>query len=90
MGWIGNIFIIAGLFLVGEKQRKAFLFTIIGELIWAVKSAYQAQWDLLFVTLIFAALAGRNWFKWGPTYAKEGSCKTRCACRKDQTEDPAG
>jgi hypothetical protein len=64
MGWIGNIFLIIGLWLIGYKKRVAFIFTIIGESIWIYYSINSNQLDLAFICLLFAILAGRNFFMW--------------------------
>lgn len=65
LGWTGNVFIIIGLWLVGNKARKAFIFSLIGEAIWVVYSLNKNLYDLAFICAIFAALALRNWFAWG-------------------------
>lgn len=64
-GWLGNIFIVIGLWFVGDRKRSAFIFTIIGELIWAGYAMHLGMWDLAIICLVFALLALRNWFKWG-------------------------
>ncbi len=64
MGWIGNIFIIIGLWLAGDKNKIAFLFSVVGELIWCGYSLYIKMYDLAFVCAVFAAIALRNYIKW--------------------------
>lgn len=64
MTWIANILIIIGLFLVGEKSKYAFLFTIIGESIWTIVAFTLEQYDLAFICVVFTLLAIRNWWKW--------------------------
>lgn len=46
MGWIANIFIVIGLWKQGSKVAVAYLFTIIGESIWAIISIYKHQKEL--------------------------------------------
>lgn len=65
MGWIGNILIWLGLWLVGRKDRKAFLFTIVGELVWVAYAAYYQWWDLSLSCIVFAAISAKNWVIWG-------------------------
>lgn len=65
MGWIGNILIWIGLFLVGKKSRNAFLWTIAGELIWVFYAAVCGWWDLAVSCIVFVALASNNWREWG-------------------------
>lgn len=65
LGWIGNVFIVAGLWGIGNKARHAFIASVIGEVIWLVKSLYFEQYDLAAMCVVFAALAARSWWKWG-------------------------
>jgi len=65
MGWVGNIFIVIGLWLVGNKNRTAFIFTVIGESIWVAYAFTKGLYDLAFICIVFAVLAARNWYKWG-------------------------
>jgi hypothetical protein len=65
MNWIGNIFIILGLWSVGNKSRNGFLYSLIGESFWMIWSIHEKQWALAFITAVFAGIATRNWFKWG-------------------------
>jgi hypothetical protein len=64
LGWIGNVLIVIGLWKIGDKWRHAFLFSIVGEIIWIIKSLYFKQYDLAFICVIFAALSARSWYKW--------------------------
>ena len=64
MGWVGNVFIVIGLYFIGEKKRWAFLFSVVGELIWCLFSLYKQQYDLAFICAVFCALALRSWIKW--------------------------
>lgn len=65
IGWIGNIFIILGLWGIGNKNRKAFIFSVIGEILWIIKAVNDGSWDLAAICVVFAAVAIRNWFLWG-------------------------
>lgn len=64
MGWIGNVFIVIGLWTAGNKWKYAFLFSLIGETIWTVYAFRPGMIDLAVVCIIFALIAGRNLFKW--------------------------
>lgn len=70
MGWVGNVFLIIGLWLVGDKARKAFIFSVIGESIWIYYAMDKKMYDLAFICVIFALLALRNWIKWGKEQAE--------------------
>lgn len=63
--WIGNIFIIIGLWLIGNKRKEAFIFSIIGESLWIIYSIQIELYSLTFICFVFGALALRSWVKWG-------------------------
>lgn len=63
-GWIGNIFIIGGLWGIGNKVRNAFLLSIIGELCYIIRSYRAKDWPLFAVCWVFALMAARGWWKW--------------------------
>lgn len=65
LGWIGNCFLVIGLWKIGDKWRNAFLFTIVGETAWAAKSVMVQDWALATICLVFNVMAGINWYKWG-------------------------
>lgn len=63
MSWIANILIIVGLFILGNKDRKAFIFTFIGEVLWFTHALLHQMYDLAFICAIFSTLALRNYIK---------------------------
>lgn len=65
LGWLGNIFIVVGIWRVGNRQRNAFFFSIVGEIAWIIKSLYLGQYDLAVICGVFALLAVRSYVKWG-------------------------
>lgn len=65
ISWIGTILISIGIWKIGKKQRNAFLFTFFGELFILVYSLHLRSSSLVFIGLVFSALAARNWFLWG-------------------------
>lgn len=65
LSWIGNLFIVIGLWRVGYKDRNAFLYSIVGETMWILWSWSTANWSLLFICSVFNLLAFRNYIKWG-------------------------
>lgn len=64
-GWIGNLFIVGGLWGIGSKVRNAFLLSVVGESLWMVASYQRSQWDLMVICGVFCALAVRSYVKWG-------------------------
>lgn len=67
LGWIGNVFIVAGLWGIGNKARSAFLLSIVGECLWianALTKAGSADWALASICAVFALMAVRSYVKW--------------------------
>jgi hypothetical protein len=65
IGWIGNVFLLLGLYLIGFKFRPAFLLSAVGEVIWTVLALQRHQYDLAFMCVFFCVMALRNFVKWG-------------------------
>lgn len=70
LGWVANIAIVIGLWGIGNKKRGAFIFSVVGESLWIVKSALLHQWDLAAICCVFLAMAIRSWVLWGRTEVK--------------------
>lgn len=64
LGWLGNIFIVGGLWGLGSKIRKAFLLSIVGESLWIVNAATKADWALTSICVVFLLMAIRGYIKW--------------------------
>jgi hypothetical protein len=64
LGWTGNIFLIIGTFLIGERSPNAFLLVFIGEALWLIKSIKLRAWDMITLCVVFGALAMVNYWKW--------------------------
>lgn len=65
IGWIGNVFIVIGLYKIADKWRHAFLFSIAGESCWMVNSYFRADWALFSICAVFNVMALRSFVKWG-------------------------
>lgn len=63
--WVGNVLIVAGLYGVGNHNRKAFLFSIAGEGFWIAASYQGHNWALLSICIVFLLMALRGYVKWG-------------------------
>jgi hypothetical protein len=63
-GWLGNIFLLAGHFCLGSKNRISFLLITVGELLWLYRSFEVGIIDGMFLCSVFAALSMWNWHKW--------------------------
>lgn len=64
-GWLGNLFIVAGLWGVGSRKRGAFLFSIAGEAFYIHRSFMVRDWALFAVCWVFLAMAARGYVLWG-------------------------
>lgn len=65
LGWIGNLFIVAGLWGIGSKRRGAFLFSVVGESAYIARSYIAADWALFAVCWVFLLMAVRGFILWG-------------------------
>ena len=65
LGWIGNLFIVVGLWGVGNKNRNAFLSSIAGESLWIANSYLRKDWALTSICVVFFLMAVRGYIKWG-------------------------
>ncbi len=64
MTWFANVLVLIGLILAGNKNKLAFLFTIIGELIWCYCGLMMGMYDLAAICGVFAVVASVNLYKW--------------------------
>lgn len=64
LGWLGNIFIVVGLWGVGNRNRNAFLCSIAGEILWTINASIRHDWALASICVVFGAMAVRSWVKW--------------------------
>lgn len=64
IGWIGNIFLLAGVYYIGNKQKVGFLLTAFGEIIWIAYSVTISLWSLVAACVLFFGMSLRNWYKW--------------------------
>jgi hypothetical protein len=67
LAWVGNFFIVLGLWQIGNKKRYAFILSLLGESAWVGYAMVIRMYSLAFICLIFAVLALRNYIKWGET-----------------------
>lgn len=64
ISWLGNMFIVLGLWYIGKKEWWAFGFSIVGETAWIAYSLSAHLWSLAFICAVFDALAIRNLVLW--------------------------
>ena len=64
MDWIATIFILLGYWLAGDKHKSAWLFSIVGSIIWVVYAVDIQLWSLVSVNAIFIILGAINLYKW--------------------------
>jgi len=64
MDWIGTVFILSGLWLIGSKNRIGFVVSIIGCLFWAAYGIQHSILSILTVNVIFVFVNARGWFHW--------------------------
>ncbi len=66
LGWVANLFLLAGFLLLGGKRRSAFLWTAVGEVLWVASYWLISRWDMITLCTVFAVLALVNWWRWRP------------------------
>ena len=64
-GWIGNAFILLGIFAVAHRKRYGFILGITGNSLWCLRGAVTHQWDLIVIEVIIVILQAYSWWKWG-------------------------
>lgn len=64
MGWIANALIILYMWLVGSKNRWAFVAGSVGNLIWMFIGIKHEMYDLAFLSVVLTVLNIRAWLKW--------------------------
>lgn len=64
LGWIGNLFIVGGLWGVGNKNRDAFLLSIVGETLWIANAINKNDVALASICVVFLLMAVRGYVKW--------------------------
>lgn len=63
-GWIGNVILILGAVLLGEKVSYSFLLVFLGEAIWSLRAYKKREWDMLAICVLFSIIALLNYWKW--------------------------
>lgn len=71
MDWLGNIFIVVGLYLMGNKNKNAFFFSFVGEVLWFFYAIAEKLYSLAFITVVFAVMAARGYYMWNKDSKKE-------------------
>lgn len=64
MGWIGNIFIVIGYILLGQKRNSGWIFNILGHMIWVCYGVTISMMDIVFIDGLTLIIAIRNWRLW--------------------------
>lgn len=62
---LASLMLFAGLYLLGRKKRTGFIFSVVGEALWATVAIQREMFDLAAVCLAFGLMAGVNFKKWG-------------------------
>ena len=64
LGWLGNVLILLGVWLLAERRRVAWLLTIAGNAVWLSQSVRAKMPDLVFIQSTMVILAARNYWLW--------------------------
>lgn len=65
MDWIGNVFLLVSIWLVGDKKRYSFIIATMGAVCWAIWAWNHGRViSLIFIELAFIVMYVRGWLKW--------------------------
>ena len=64
LGYIAIIFIVVGLYTLGNKKIYSWLLQFIGEVFWIIYSIEIGSFPLLIANIIFIILVLRGFYKW--------------------------
>lgn len=64
LGWLGNILLCIGFWTLGNKKRYAFIWMIVGELVWMTYAIHLNMTDLSLICFLFTIIDLRAWIKW--------------------------
>ncbi len=64
-GWLGDLFLVAGMWGMGSRRRGAHLVTVAGECLWTLNAAVRHDWALAAICVVFGVMAMRAWVLWG-------------------------
>ena len=65
--WAATFCTLAGLWLLGYKDRRAFLVSLVANGLWITWAAPRETWSLVVVNAAIAVLNVRAWLKWSPS-----------------------
>jgi hypothetical protein len=87
--WIGDAFIVAGLWGVGSKYRPAFLASLVGESLWLTAACFRRDWALGSICAVFFLMALRGYVLWG-RQAEDERLLAQTAKLKEMNDFQAG
>lgn len=64
MGWVANVLLILSMWLVGSKNRWAFVAGSVGNFLWIFRGMKYEMYDLVFIAVVMTFLNLRAWLKW--------------------------
>lgn len=64
ISWAGNVLLVIGLYLIGQKKRSAFIFYGLGCLAWLLYGFFPLQLSLVVIEIIFVVVSIKNFIKW--------------------------
>lgn len=91
--WLGDLFLLLDMYLVGRKSRLAWVFCIVGEVCWIVWATKQQNWALVLICVAFTILGACNLYKWSrpnPLEPPANDYKTAYKIIKDWCDDNSG
>jgi len=64
LAWMGNALILISVWRLGNIQRDAWLWAIVGNILWTVYGVQHGLWCIVFIDGVMTLIAIRNWRLW--------------------------
>ena len=64
LGWIGNVLICLGLYYMGGKRWWAFVFSLLGNLVWTAYALEIRLWSAACLSIVMVLLSARGLYLW--------------------------
>lgn len=65
MGWIANVLLLIGAYLIAKRRRVGFVWNLCGTGLWVLVAIESGMWDLVFIEAVFCGVAAWSFCEWG-------------------------
>lgn len=64
LDWIGTVLILLCIYLVGEQERKGFIYGMLGCCLWLIFGFLAESYATIVANIVFLVMYGRGYLKW--------------------------